>query len=262
MNRKHNEISLNHKVPLNTGTLFILSTSASQPSIKKHNTALQSLGANLAYFSFARGISPQAYANLLKSPIVRGGAVTGQGLKTGIIPFLDEIDKLGRTIGAVNTVINNKGRLYGYNTDAFGFETAIRKHIKISKLKIKTAVIYGYGGVAGVAAQILRKMGIKATMTGRNDAKCRIKMRKLGLIYFKRPYDLAINATPVSSDNLNKAVGFKETLKESKIIFDHNMPELQGRPNYLKKYCIINKKYFIPGEEMYIPQMIKQWKFF
>lgn len=260
--RKNNNNTLYYKVPLNTGTLFILSTSASQSSIKKHNTALQSLGVNFAYFSFAREISPQAYANLLKSPIVRGGAVTGQGLKTGIIPYLDEIDKAGKKIGAVNTVINNEGKLCGYNTDAFGFEEAIRKHIKISKLKIKTAIIYGYGGVAGVAAQVLKKMGVKVSMAGRNMIKCRGKMKKLGLIYFKGPYDLAINATPVSSDSLNKAVGFLEILKESQIIFDHNMPGLQGKSNYLKEYCVNNKKYFIPGKEMYIPQMIKQWKIF
>ena len=36
------------------------------------------------------------------------------------MPFLDEIDPLAEAIGAVNTVVNEDGRLIGYNTDGMG----------------------------------------------------------------------------------------------------------------------------------------------
>ena len=41
--------------------------------------------------------------------------------KQAVMPYLDEIDELASRIGAVNTVVNRKGRLCGYNTDYYGF---------------------------------------------------------------------------------------------------------------------------------------------
>ena len=249
-------------VPINTQTLLLFSTSGSQSSIEKHNKALQSLSANLTYFTFSHKISSQEYSDLLRSPITRGGAVTGQGLKSGIIPFLDVIEALAKETGAVNTVVNKNGKLHGYNTDAFGFETAIKSHIKKTGLTIKKAIIYGNGGVSGVASHVLKNMGIQVTMTGRSQKRVNQKMHDSDLKYFKGPYDLVVNATPASSVPLEKAVGLLDILSDSKIIFDHNMPEKDEKLNYLEKHCHVGKIHFIPGKDMYVPQMIKQWKLF
>lgn len=243
-------------------TLFLFSTSGSHSSIEKHNKALQSLSADLTYFSFAHKISSEEYANLLKSTISRGGAVTGQGLKTGIIPFLDKIEKLAKETNAVNTVVNKNGKLHGYNTDAFGFEEAIKQHIQKTGISVNTAIIYGNGGVSGVASYVLNRMGIKTTMAGRNQARVNSKMIELGITHFVGPYDLVVNATPLSSLPLEKAEGFLDTLKACKMVFDHNMPEKDNKPNYLKEYCTANNIHFIPGYDMYVPQMIKQWMLF
>ncbi len=40
--------------------------------------------------------------------------------------YLDEIDELAKEIGAVNTIVNRKGRLIGYNTDYLGFDLQFR----------------------------------------------------------------------------------------------------------------------------------------
>lgn len=223
---------------------------------------MRSMGINLVYFTFGRAITAESYANLLKSPIARGGAVTGQGLKTGIIPFMDEVDELARSAGAINTVINKDGKLYGYNTDVFGFETALRKHLAVSGITVKKAVIYGNGGVSGVAAHVLKSLGIEATMAGRNQEKVAEKMNDLGLSGIPGPYDLVVNATPVSSVPLEEAVGLLGILQDCKMVFDHNMPEKDNKINYLQNYCEEKKIYFIPGKDMYIPQMIKQWTLF
>jgi len=251
-----------YKVSLDPETLFVLSTSGWPSSIKKHNQALQSLGLNFVYFTFKRPVTAEVYANLLRAPIVKGGAVTGQGLKSDIIAFLDEADDLVQATGAVNTVINQDSKLHGYNTDAFGFETALRKHIETNGLKIKTAVIYGNGGVSGVAAHVLRNMAIRTTMTGRNSEKVAAKMRQLGLEQFDGPYDMVVNATPASSENVESTAGLLPILKGCKAVFDHNMPEKDGRTNYLQEYCDTNDLYFIPGKDMYVAQMIKQWQLF
>ena len=41
--------------------------------------------------------------------------------KQAVIPYLSEMDEAARAIGAVNTIVNRDGELYGYNTDMHGF---------------------------------------------------------------------------------------------------------------------------------------------
>ena len=45
--------------------------------------------------------------------------------KERVIPFLDYIDPVAESIGAVNTVVNREGKLYGYNTDADGLASLL-----------------------------------------------------------------------------------------------------------------------------------------
>ena len=131
-----------YSVSLNVQTKFIFSTSGSASSIVKHNDAIHALGLNLVYFTIADSVTPEGYAALVRSPIARGAAVTGRGgLKSTIIPFLDEVESLAQKTLAVNTIVNNGGKLVGYNSDAIGLKTALKKGIETSGLNIKTAVI-------------------------------------------------------------------------------------------------------------------------
>ena len=41
--------------------------------------------------------------------------------KKTVMPYLDEVDERARRIGAVNTIVNDHGRLIGRNTDYYGF---------------------------------------------------------------------------------------------------------------------------------------------
>ena len=45
--------------------------------------------------------------------------------KQALVPYLDELDEDARLYGAVNTVCNIDGKLYGYNTDGGGFARAL-----------------------------------------------------------------------------------------------------------------------------------------
>ncbi len=88
-----------YSVNLNVQTKFIFSTSGSASSIVKHNNAIRTLGLNLVYFTIADSVTPEGYAALVRSPIARGAAVTGRGgLKSSIIPFLDEVEPLARKL--------------------------------------------------------------------------------------------------------------------------------------------------------------------
>ena len=254
-----------YSVDINIHTKFIFSTSGSASSIVKHNDAIQKLGLNLVYFTIADAVTPEGYAALVRSPIARGAAVTGRGgLKSTIIPFLDEVEPLALKTLAVNTIVNHDGRLYGYNSDAIGLKTALMKGIEASGLDIKTAVIYGNGGVSGVAFHVLLELGIKVTMVGRSPERVLEKKKQLGIEHmpdFAGPYDLLVDATPVSSNpDFLHTPGLSELLAGCKMVFCHNMPEKDNKINYLEKYCIENKLYYIPGKWMYNAQLAKQYR--
>lgn len=254
-----------YKVNINVQTKFIFSTSGSASSIVKHNDAILKLGLNLVYFTIAEPVTPEGYAALVRSPIARGAAVTGRGgLKSTIIPFLDEVEPLAMKTMAVNTIVNNDGKLYGYNSDAIGLKTALVKGIEESGLNIKTAVIYGNGGVSGVAFHVLLELGIKVTMVGRDPARVLEKKKQLGIehvAHFEGPYDLVIDATPISSDpDFLNAPGLSALLDGCKMVFCHNMPEKDNKINYLEQYCAENNLYFIPGKWMYNAQLAKQYR--
>ena len=67
--------------------------------------------------------------------------------KEKVIEFLDEVGESARRIGAVNTIVNNKGFLTGYNTDVIGFKKSLQEDGKFV-IKGKKAVILGAGGAA------------------------------------------------------------------------------------------------------------------
>ena len=254
-----------YSVNLNIQTKFIFSTSGSASSIIKHNNAIRELGLNLVYFTIADQVTPEGYAALVRSPIARGAAVTGRGgLKSTIIPFLDEVEPLALKTLAVNTIVNNNGKLYGYNSDAIGLKTALTKGIEASGMDIKTAVIYGNGGVSGVAFYVLLELGIKVTMVGRDTERVQEKKKQLGLehaAHFEGPYDLVVDATPISSNpDFLHATGLSDLLNGCKMVFCHNMPEKDNNINYLEQYCAANKLYFIPGKWMYNAQLAKQYR--
>lgn len=111
---------------------------------------------------------PAAVAGL-KALHYRGWNVTIPH-KSAIMPLLDEIDEAARIIGAVNTVVNDNGKLTGYNTDCLGFMGALTaRQIDLSN---KTAVLLGAGGAARAVIWGLIKAGVAEVVLGvRNPAK-------------------------------------------------------------------------------------------
>ena len=69
--------------------------------------------------------------------------------KETVIPFLDFISDEAKKIGAVNTIVNKDGKLYGYNTDFFGMKSLI-KYADI-EIKNKVVAILGGGGTSKTA---------------------------------------------------------------------------------------------------------------
>lgn len=64
--------------------------------------------------------------------------------KTDVIPYCEELDEKAKAIGAINTIVNRDGKLYGYNTDYDGF-VYLSEKIGIS-FENKVVLILGTGG--------------------------------------------------------------------------------------------------------------------
>ena len=79
--------------------------------------------------------------------------------KQAVIPFLDETDETARAIGAVNTVVNRNGKLYGYNTDLYGLTRLIRR-IGLD-LSGKKVLVLGTGGTSRTASYAAEKLGAR-----------------------------------------------------------------------------------------------------
>ena len=77
--------------------------------------------------------------------------------KQDVIPFLKEMGETATAIGAVNTVVNRGGELYGYNTD-FGGMADLIKRTGI-EIKGKKVLIFGTGGTSKTAKAVAEYMG-------------------------------------------------------------------------------------------------------
>ena len=75
-----------------------------------------------------------------------------------MVPLLDELSPAARAIGAVNTVVVRENRLVGYNTDATGFERAIRPLVEASGRG--PVALIGAGGVGKAIAHALARLGV------------------------------------------------------------------------------------------------------
>ncbi len=78
--------------------------------------------------------------------------------KQTVLPFIDYIDDAAREIGAVNTIVNRDGVLYGYNTD-FGGLLALINTVTDS-LSGKKALVLGDGGTSHTAHAVLKHLNV------------------------------------------------------------------------------------------------------
>lgn len=79
--------------------------------------------------------------------------------KQAVIPYLDEIDDVAKSIGAVNTIVNKNGKLFGYNTDFFGMRSAILR--MGGELSGKKVAVLGTGGTSRTAVAVASSLGAK-----------------------------------------------------------------------------------------------------
>ena len=89
--------------------------------------------------------------------------------KQMVIPCCDEVDPRAKAIGAVNTVVNRGGKLYGYNTDYAGFAYLAKAHgVDFAG---KTVLVLGTGGTHATVSAVCRDGGAKEILTASRTGK-------------------------------------------------------------------------------------------
>ncbi|PVX25912.1 MAG: shikimate dehydrogenase [Candidatus Bathyarchaeum sp.] len=115
-----------------------------------HNAAFNELGLNLVYVAFT--VTPTE----LKTAILGAKSLNLRGLnvtmphKHTVMNYLDDVDQTAKKIGAINTILNNNGKLVGYNTDGAGAMIALQENgVDAEEKKL---VLLGAGGAAKAIA--------------------------------------------------------------------------------------------------------------
>jgi shikimate dehydrogenase len=83
--------------------------------------------------------------------------------KQTVIPYLDSVSEVAQRIGAVNTIVQRDGKLYGYNTDYYGM-TALIRRVGVD-LRGKKVLILGTGGTAKTACVVATDLGASEVLT-------------------------------------------------------------------------------------------------
>ncbi len=141
----------------------------------------------------------------LREPWNLGANVT-LPYKEKVLSLLDETDDFARTVGAVNTIVNQGGRLTGYNTDAPGFLRALSD--AGFQPAGKGVVILGAGGAARAVSFALIREGV-AWLAVFNRTKSRAEYLVKALTGYVRDKGLVteVAALPWEEDALRRLVG-------------------------------------------------------
>ena len=111
--------------------------------------------------------------------------------KREVIKYCDVLSPEAQEIGSVNTIVRQSdGRLYGYNTDAYGFEFMVR-FLGID-FRNKKTVVLGCGGASLAVQSVIRRLGAaEVVVVSRNGENSYENLDKHGNA------EIVVNATPV-----------------------------------------------------------------
>lgn len=120
--------------------------------------------------------------------------------KQEVMNQMDFISREAKEIGAINTILLKEGKLYGYNSDYFGFK--IMLEINNIDVKEKTCVLLGTGGAAKAIIAYLKDAGVKKLYVVTRDKNKKLYNDSFDtLIDYKELNningDIIINSTPV-----------------------------------------------------------------
>jgi shikimate dehydrogenase/3-dehydroquinate dehydratase type I len=226
-------------------------------SPRMHNAALKKMGRDELYSAFCVQDVGGAVEGL-RAMNIRGASVTIP-LKVVVMEFLDDIEDDALEIGAVNTIVNERGRLIGCNTDWRGLIRTLERKMTI---KNKTFVILGAGGTARAAVYGILREGGHPMIVNRSREKGQRLAEKFGCPFYplaeigRLSADGLINTTPVGMfPRVQQSPVKAELLDRFQYVMDVIYNPLQTKllQDAVKRGCRV-----VSGADMFVHQGAEQ----
>lgn len=192
-----------------------------------HGYWLEELGIDGSYEAIN---CPPEYLHKTVKKLAETGYVGGNVTiphKEKVMMICDEIDENARKIGAVNTLVFEDKKIYGYNTDIIGFMENI-KPASDKNIPHKNALILGAGGAARSIILGLKNSGAKVTIVNRTLEKAEKLAKEFGAEFIswdkqKELYpqiDLLVNTTSIGMKGENNYKFDFSTLNKNAVVTD------------------------------------------
>lgn len=191
------ELTMSRHIDKDTRLCISLAGRPSNIGTRFHNFLYEELGLNYVY----KACTTQDLAAAVAG--IRGLGIRGCGVsmpyKEACIPFLDELDASAKALKSVNTIVNDDGRLRGYNTDYIAVGQLLERHRVPRDLPV---ALRGSGGMAKAVAGALRDAGFRSgIILARNETTGRALAWTCGFEWRAEVGDarpgLLINVTPI-----------------------------------------------------------------
>lgn len=230
--------------------------------VAMHNAAYRALCLDYVYVAFGTEDTAGAAA-AMRTLGLRGLGVT-MPHKLRIAAYLDAMDDDARAIGAANTVVNDAGRLTGYNVDWIGAVRAFREALDVSAARV--AVIGAGGGARAIVYGLVRE-DAHVTLYNRGEKRGRALAERFGVDFggppealaLAGPFDLIAHATPVGFHDPNATLLPSTALRPGMVVFDAVPTPIQTR--LLREANAIGCR-TIPGVRMQLHQAERQFELY
>lgn len=212
------------KPPIGPATRLCMSLAARPGSFgsRFQNRLYEHLGLDYVYKAFTTTDLAAAIGGI-RALGIRGCAIS-MPFKETVIPLLDRLEGSAAAIDSVNTIVNDEGRLSGYNTD---YSAIIDVLAQAGVTPQMSFLLRGSGGMAKAVAAALRDRGHRSgTVVARNETSGRALAEAYGFSWAANTDGLAapllINATPLGMVGPDAdRLAFPEALiARSEIVFD------------------------------------------
>lgn len=236
-----------------------------------HNAGYRALGIEDQFVYVACQVAVKDIPDFIKGVRVMGirGVSCTAPHKEKVLPYLDDIDAVAKKIGAVNTIVNDNGRLIGYNTDWLG---VLHPLAKITSLQGKKVALIGAGGAAKGIAYGLAESGAHISIFNRTLETAKALAKQYGGEFFSldnidkvKNMDIIINATTLGTrnkedlDNENKSPVHDYLITNKHIVFDAVYKPCETK---LLRYAKAQGATVIHGTEMLLHQGAEQFKLY
>jgi shikimate dehydrogenase len=233
-----------------------------------YNKIYEKLGIDDEFLYISCKIKAEDIGDFIKGARAMGlrGITCTMPHKESVMQYLDEIEEGAKKIGAVNTIVNDEGKLTGYNTDWIG---ALRPLQKVTDLAGKKAAVIGAGGAAKAFVQALTSSGCDVKIYNRTIEKAQILAERFNCEYASLEDQSDLNETEIICNATSVGFVGKEAegqlpidqanLNSQQIVFDAVYSPLETP---LLKAAQEAGAQTISGIEMYLYQGLEQVKLY